>query len=57
MDEGWGKQEQRMGEARTEDIQSAMLMVGVKPKEGTEPFFKLCPFFGINILLMFDIYI
>lgn len=46
-----------MGEARTEDIQSAMLMVGVKPKEGTEPFFKLCPFFGINILLMFDIYI
>ena len=51
------RKEKMKGEARTEDIQSAMLMVGVKPKEGTEPFFKLCPFFGINILLMFDIYI
>ena len=51
------RKEKMKGEARTEDIQSAMLMVGVKPKEGTEPFFKLCPFFGINILLIFDIYI
>ncbi|MDY5065802.1 MAG: hypothetical protein SPE85_04160 [Prevotella sp.] len=40
------RKEKMKGEARTEDIQSAMLMVGIKPKEGTEPFFSSAPSLG-----------
>lgn len=58
------RKEKMKGEARTEDGGSknrghpiGYADGGRKTQRRDRAVFKLCPFFGINTLLMFDIYI